>query len=119
MVQKIYRTSVFLFFAFTIFISYCSNPAEPKDKPIWLNDFLETRENEHETPKAIWQFEWNDKIVYYVLSQGCDNFNLLLDENGKVLCSPDGGFTGRGDGKCSNFINEKKNGKLIWEKKNK
>ncbi len=119
MAQKIYRTSVFLFFVFTILISYCSNPAEPKDKPVWLNAFISKKEAEHYEIAAIWKYEWKNETVYYVIASCCDNFNLLLDENGKKLCSPDGGFTGRGDGKCPNFIKERKNGKLIWERTNK
>ncbi len=119
MVQRIKTSFVFLVFVFTILVSYCSNPAEPKDKPAWLSSYISKIEAGNYGIDAIWKYEWKSKTVYYVITSCCDNFNLLLDENGKKLCSPDGGFTGHGDGKCPNFIKEKKNGKLIWRKKNK
>jgi len=117
MVQKTYRTFIFLFIAFTVFISFCSNPSEPKDKPVWLNTFLHKMEQEHNYPVEIWKYDWNGKTVYYSIADCCDQFNHLLDEDGKVICSPNGGYTGNGDGKCPDFWNEKKNGKLIWKKK--
>jgi hypothetical protein len=39
----------------------------------------------------------------------------LYDENCTLLCLPDGGITGQGNGKCANFFIERTNEKLIWE----
>lgn len=115
MAQKNKNNRVSFLAVFFVFLSSCTNPSTPETKPVWLDVFLKASEVEHSTPQEIWKYEWNNKTVYYVLSQCCDQFNLLLDENGKVLCLPDGGFSGKGDGKCPNFGTEKKNGKLIWK----
>lgn len=40
------------------------------------------------------------KAYYYVRSPCCDLHNHLYDSAGDYLCAPDGGFTGRGDGRC-------------------
>jgi hypothetical protein len=45
----------------------------------------------------------------------CDFFSEVYDEHCKFLGSPDGGFTGKGDGKLPDFFEEAKNEKLIWE----
>nr|WP_262893218.1 hypothetical protein [Dyadobacter subterraneus] len=37
-----------------------------------------------------------------------------MDENYNLLCSPDGGITGGGDGKCLDFVKKASNQKLIW-----
>jgi len=43
---------------------------------------------------------YKGKKVYYTISPCCDQLNPIYDEDGKYICSPDGGFNGTGDGKC-------------------
>ncbi len=66
-------------------------------------------------PASITQFTYNGQIVYYITSGCCDQYNQLFDSNCSLLCSPDGGLTGRGDGKCLDFHDKKSNEKLIWK----
>ena len=40
------------------------------------------------------------QVYYYVRSPCCDLHNYLFASDGSYVCAPDGGFTGRGDGKC-------------------
>lgn len=56
------------------------------------------------------QYEYRGQLVYYVPPPlGCgDCFSKLYDASGKVLCSPDGGIAGFGDGKCVGFFSEAK-----------
>src|SRR5688500_15649158 len=42
----------------------------------------------------------SDRVYYYAVSGCCDQLNPLFDAEGKYVCAPDGGFTGRGDGQC-------------------
>ena len=44
----------------------------------------------------------------------CDQFNYLYDSDCNIICAPDGGFIGTGDGKCPDFIEPIKK-TLIWE----
>jgi hypothetical protein len=39
----------------------------------------------------------------------------LYDAKGKILCHPEGGITGKGDGKCANFDKRKTNEQLVWQ----
>jgi hypothetical protein len=66
-------------------------------------------------PRSIYSYNYNGKTVYYVQAICCDFFSDLYDSNCAVIGHPDGGFTGRGDGKFSDFNKEKKNEKLIWK----
>ena len=65
--------------------------------------------------RAIWRFRANGETVYYAQSECCDMYNTLYDQDGTVICSPDGGFAGGGDGKCPDFFKKAKRGVLIWE----
>jgi hypothetical protein len=38
----------------------------------------------------------------------------LLDGACRVLCHPDGGITGGGDGRCADFAATRKDGELLW-----
>ena len=71
----------------------------------------------HERPQRVVEYLYKGKKVYYVVMPCCDFFNEVYDENCKMLGSPDGGFTGKGDGKLPDFFTEAKNEKLIWEPK--
>jgi hypothetical protein len=54
-------------------------------------------------PRSVHQSSYEGKTVYYIPPICCDIGSELYDETGKLLCSPDGGFTGRGDGRCHLF----------------
>jgi hypothetical protein len=68
-------------------------------------------------PAEIWQYKFEGKKVYYIPPYCCDAYSELLDENCRVICAPDGGITGRGDGRCPDFYSKRKNGILIWQDK--
>jgi hypothetical protein len=39
----------------------------------------------------------------------------LYDAGGDMICAPDGGLTGKGDGKCPDFLSIRKNEALVWK----
>jgi hypothetical protein len=94
----------------------CSIRVSPNNNPTWVNELIEKYENEPvgNPPQSIWQYEYKNQIVYYSPPQCCDQYSIRYDSSGTVLCAPDGGFTGGGDGKCPDFFQERKNGRLIW-----
>jgi len=59
-------------------------------------------------PRSIWQYEYNGQIVYYMPEQCCDLGSELYNDQGIKICSPDGGYAGRGDGKCMDFLRKEK-----------
>jgi hypothetical protein len=83
----------------------------------WINKLIATFTSEPvgNPPQSIWQYEYKGQTVYYVPPQCCDQFSTLYDAAGNVICAPDGGYTGHGDGQCTDFFTERKNEKLIWQ----
>ena len=68
----------------------------------------------HEQPQRVVEYQYKGKKVYYVVMPCCDFFNQVYDDQCKFIGSPDGGITGRGDGKLPDFFTEAKGEKLIW-----
>jgi hypothetical protein len=100
-----------------LFLISCTHSTAPDENPDWVKNLIATygKASVGNPPQSIRQYEYNGQTVYYVPPQCCDQFSTLYDANGKVICAPDGGFTGQGDGKCSDFFQERKNEKLIWQ----
>lgn len=65
-------------------------------------------------PAQVWEWKVDDTIYFYITSDCCDQFNYLYNVECNVVCAPDGGLTGNGDGNCPDFSNviEKT---LVWE----
>lgn len=66
-------------------------------------------------PAKIFQYTFYGSTVYFVPQYCCDFPSVLYDENCNAICQPDGGFSGKGDGNCIDFFQERKNEKLVWE----
>ncbi len=69
--------------------------------------------------RSIYSYIYKGKKVYYTSGPCCDNFSDLYNENCKLIGHPNGGFTGRGDGKFPDFKKMITNEKLIWKDKRK
>ena len=95
--------------ALAIFIVACKEPL-----PDSLQALIDS-DTESEI-QAIWRFRFNGETVYYAQSGCCDMFNNLYDDDGKFICSPDGGFSGHGDGKCPTFWDQATDRKAIWKR---
>jgi hypothetical protein len=52
--------------------------------------------------------------VYFLPQRCCDIMGVLYRADGSVMCRPDGGFTGTGDGRCPDFFVERKNERIVW-----
>jgi hypothetical protein len=66
-------------------------------------------------PRSIYRYTYHGKTVYYVPAPCCDFFSDLYDSACTLIAHPDGGFTGRGDGKAPGFMKERSNEKLLWK----
>lgn len=66
-------------------------------------------------PAEIWEYTIGVKRYYYTPSYCCDMFSDLYDQDCTLVCHPDGGITGNGDGACDGLKDQLKNGKLIWK----
>ena len=103
-------------FIFLFLICSCSQSTQ-SENPDWVNELINEFQSKSvgNPPQSIWCYEYKGQTVYYVPPQCCDQFSKLYDANGNIICAPDGGFTGRGDGRCPDFFEERTNEKLIWE----
>jgi hypothetical protein len=66
-------------------------------------------------PGSVTQYLYNGQTVYYITADCCDQYNELYDSKCNLICAPDGGFTGQGDGRCPDFFTNRTNEKLIWQ----
>lgn len=74
--------------------------------PCWLRELIARG-------GSVWRCIYKNQIVYYLPPRCCDIPSVLYNEPGNIICSPDGGFTGRGDGRCQDFFEERKNCEAI------
>jgi len=70
-------------------------------------------------PRKIYRYLYNGRNVYYVNAPCCDFYSELYDSNCKLIAHPDGGITGKGDGKAVDFMKIRTEEKLIWADKRK
>ena len=70
-----------------------------------------------DSPQSVIRYKYKNQIVYYVVSPCCDKYNVVYDSDCNILGYPDGGFTGRGDGKMLDFKTEASGAKVVWKKK--
>ncbi|MEJ8802605.1 DUF6970 domain-containing protein [Pontibacter sp. H249] len=85
----------------------------------WLNQLIqEIQQNKPANPPAkIYRYTYNNQEVFYLTGRCCDIPSKVYDLHGNILCEPDGGITGKGDGRCTDFFEKRSNETLIWEDK--
>lgn len=95
----------------------CSHSAPPPSaNPTWVDALIAEFQSEPvgNPPQSIYKYDYKGQTVYYVPPQCCDQYSQLYDTNGSIICAPDGGLTGHGDGKCADFPKESANRTLVW-----
>jgi len=85
--------------------------------PVWINNLIEEEKSNPvaNPPASITRCIYKNQVVYYIPPRCCDIPSKLYNEEGDIMCSPDGGFTGKGNGKCNDFSEKRTNCKIIWE----
>ncbi len=68
------------------------------------------------SPQSVTRYTYNKQTVYYMVSPCCDKYNIVYDSDCNILGYPDGGLTGRGDGRMVDFKTEASDEKVIWTK---
>ena len=94
----------------------CAEDVNP-DLPACIQDIIDEsgRSETSNKPSKVVKYTWNDEVVYYVPAFCCDVFSDLYDSECNLICHPDGGISGRGDGNCENFFNEAEGGEVLWD----
>ncbi len=110
-----------IFIGFVLLQTQNCNKENFKDVPPCILQRIEKlrTENVANPPASVWQYEYNGQVVYFIPQKCCDIPSLLYDSNCNLICNPDGGFSGRGDGKCKDFFEKRTKEKLIWKDERK
>jgi hypothetical protein len=105
-------------FYFVLF-SACRNDEIPAGLPACVKEKISLLKSKptQNPPASVWQYQYKGQTVYYLPPACCDQMGELYDENCNLICHPDGGITGRGDGKCEDFFSTRQNEELVWEDK--
>ena len=102
----------------TIFslLAACAQATQTSN-PAWVDQLIKKFESDPvaNPPLSIWKYDYNGQVVYFVPARCCDITSVLYDAQGTLICAPDGGIAGRGDGKCSDFFEKRTNEQLIWK----
>ncbi len=108
--------AAFLMIIFLIMLLAGCSPTTQSANPAWVDKVIKQFENDSvgNPPQSIWSYEYNGQGVYFIPAQCCDMYSTLYDANGNIICAPDGGLTGKGDGKCPDFFSQRTNEQLIW-----
>ncbi|WP_250419211.1 MULTISPECIES: DUF6970 domain-containing protein [Pontibacter] len=112
-------TYIFIVSLFCVAVSCKSTNAPEGPQAPWLTDLIQQLEQDAPAnpPAKIYRYTYNNQEVYYLTGRCCDIPSKLFDKDGAQLCEPDGGITGRGDGRCPDFAEKRTNETLIWEDK--
>lgn len=91
-------------------------PTQPADNPAWLGALIAQIQSEPVTnpPSSIVRYRYRGETVYFRPSRCCDVFSDLYDFSGVLICHPDGGITGAGDGSCADFAAARSDGQVVW-----
>jgi hypothetical protein len=110
------KTLFLIIVVFVILMTACSQTTQTGN-PAWVDQLIKKYGSDPvgNPPQSIWRYEYNGQEVYFIPAQCCDQYSTLYDGSGNVMCAPDGGFTGKGDGKCPDFFDQRTNEQLIWQ----
>jgi len=61
------------------------------------------------------EYSYKNQTVYLISAPCCDQYSIAVDSVCNYVCAPSGGFTGRGDGKCVDFLEKAKFVQLVWK----
>lgn len=105
-------------FLVCIFAASCGgkSPVAPETQE-WLTALIRTLEQQPiaNPPLSITRFEYKSEAVYFVPPRCCDVWSDLYRADGTMICHPNGGVTGGGDGRCPDFFEQRKNAQVIWQ----
>ncbi len=110
------KLRILLLLTVLIILAGCTQAAQSSN-PAWLDQLIKEFESDPvaNPPLSIWKYEYNGQMVYFVPAHCCDITSIVYDAQGTVVCAPDGGLTGKGDGKCSDFFDKRMGEQLIWQ----
>jgi len=109
-------TILITFFSFFL-ISSCEKLDVPSETPTCIKRKIRQFKSRkvRNPPASVWKYEYNGQSVYYIPPYCCDAQSELYDADCNLICHPDGGYSGGGDEKCTDFFGKRTNEQLIWK----
>jgi hypothetical protein len=113
--------NVVLISGLLLFSQQCGKEEIPKGTPECIErTIIEiAKDGVWNPPAKVYSYYYEGKKVFFVPQRCCDFPSELYDENCNIICQPDGGFSGSGDGKCPDFFTTRAGEILIWEDERK
>lgn len=111
------KTRLFSLLCLSLLLTECSNSDVVTDTPACVKSLIEQIKTQSvwSPPARVYRYTYQGKTVYFVPQHCCDIPSVLYDEQCNMLCAPDGGISGGGDGKCTDFFKTRTNEALIWQ----
>jgi len=87
----------------------------PEIRPPWLLQLVAEQQAQPvaNPPAYIARQEYAGGVYYYLPPRCCDIWSELYNSEGTLVCHPDGGITGGGDGQCP-ALGELIREEIIW-----
>lgn len=113
--KKLISIGAFVFLA--CLFSACAETVINPNLPACIQEKINDIEvlDENSRPSQVVRYSWEGRTVYYFPPYCCDVYGDLYDNDCMLLCHPDGGLTGRGDGNCTDFFDQASNREVVWE----
>jgi uncharacterized protein DUF6970 len=110
------RTSATALLLAVALTAACTTDATVGNDPEWLVTLIQELENQPvaNPPAFIARYDYQGQVVYYLPARCCDIPSNVYSAAGTIICHADGGFSGGGDGRCSDFLAARKNERIIW-----
>ena len=91
-------------------------PLAPGPLPTWLSSFIRDLESQPPAnpPAFVARYEFTGDVVYFLPQRCCDIWSTVYRTDGAILCHPNGGISGTGDGRCPDFFAQRTNDEIIW-----
>jgi hypothetical protein len=95
----------------------CNKKKTGGDLPDCISKIIEAPQKQKldKSPVQVDEYTYKGKRAFLLTAPCCDQYNMLYDENCNYLCSPSGGYTGKGDEKCPDF-KDAEFVRLVWKR---
>jgi len=116
MKKKVFLAAGMLLSGLLLFAYGCETSDSEIDAPTCIRAQIQQILSEpvRNPPAMVWKWEVDGQTYFYITSDCCDQFNYLYDTACNIVCAPDGGITGDGDGNCPEFSGQIEK-TLVWE----
>ncbi|MDP5171363.1 MAG: hypothetical protein NWR72_14055 [Bacteroidia bacterium] len=108
------KNFLFICLAF-LSLSACKPKDVPTSTPACIEKIIKEGDKQDDV-QLVTRYEYEGDFYYAVTPGCCDKFTILYSSDCEEICSPSGGFTGAGDGKCPDWVADLGEGIIVWEK---